>query len=98
VSQRDDLTGTVLDEKLTLTVREVCEFCGVEESVLIEMVNEGVVEPLDEGAARWRFSGVAVARVRTAQRLQRDLHVNLPGAALALDLLEEIRALKARRR
>jgi chaperone modulatory protein CbpM len=37
---------------------------------------------------------VAVTRLRTAHRLQRDLHINLAGAALALDLLEEIKTLK----
>jgi chaperone modulatory protein CbpM len=84
----------VLDERLTLTLNEVCEVCGVEESVVVEMVREGVAEPLDPGANHWVFTGVAVTRLRTAHRLQRDLHINLAGAALALDLLEEIRTLK----
>jgi chaperone modulatory protein CbpM len=97
MSQRDPVTGIVLDEELTLTLHEVCEVCGIEKSVVIEMVNEGVADPLDESAAQWVFSGVAVARLRTARRLQRDLDVNLAGAALALDLLEEIRLLKAGR-
>lgn len=91
------LTGVVLDEELTLTLREVCEVCGLDESVVVEMVREGVADPLEERSGHWVFSGVAVARLRTARRLQRDLDVNLPGAALALDLLEEIRALKTRR-
>ena len=37
-----------------------------------------------------------MVRVRTVLRMQRDLHVNLAGAALALDLLERIEALNAR--
>jgi chaperone modulatory protein CbpM len=98
VNPSESFTGVVLDEELRLTLHEVCEVCGMEESVVIEMVGEGVVEPVDEAAGVWVFSGAAVVRLRTAQRLQRDLHVNLPGAALALDLLEEIRLLRARRR
>lgn len=96
MTEGDFHTGTLLDEELILSLNEVCEACGVERSVVIEMVREGVAEPIDESAEKWRFSGVAVARLRTAYRLQRDLHVNLAGAALALDLLEEIRALRAR--
>jgi chaperone modulatory protein CbpM len=95
VSERETLTGVVLDESLTLSLHEVCEICGLEEDIVIEMVHEGVAEPLDAQAGAWRFSGVAVARLRTARRLQRDLHVNLPGAALALDLLEEISRLES---
>jgi chaperone modulatory protein CbpM len=97
VSQRETFTGVVLDEQLRLTLHEVCEVCGLEESVVVEMVSEGVAEPIDESGGHWVFSGAAVVRLRTAQRLQRDLHLNLPGAALALDLLEQIRMLRSRR-
>jgi chaperone modulatory protein CbpM len=34
--------------------------------------------------------------VRTAQRLAHDFQINPPGVALALDLLDEIDALRAR--
>jgi chaperone modulatory protein CbpM len=37
-----------------------------------------------------------VQRVQTAIRLQQDLGVNLAGAALALDLLEELQELRCR--
>ena len=98
MTERYTLTGIVLDEELSLTLHEVCEVCGIEESVVIEMVDEGVAEPLDPSAVLWEFSGIAVARLRTAHRLQRDLRINLAGAALALDLLEEIRRLESARR
>ena len=75
MSEREIVTGVVLDERLTLTLTEVCEVCGLEESVVIEMVQEGVAEPLESSSDNWQFSGIAVARLRTAQRLQRDLHV-----------------------
>jgi chaperone modulatory protein CbpM len=94
VTTREALVGIVLDEHVTLTVHEVCEVCGIEESVVIEMVKEGVAEPVDDAASTMEFSGVAVTRILTAHRLQRDLHINLPGAALAIDLMEEIRRLK----
>jgi chaperone modulatory protein CbpM len=97
MSRDDSLSGIVLDESLTLTLNELCEYCGVEESIVIEMVQEGIAKPIDEASTRWQFSGRSVARIRIAHRLRRDLQVNLAGAALALDLLEEIESLKARR-
>jgi chaperone modulatory protein CbpM len=45
-----------------------------------------------------RFTRSSVVRVRTVLRMQRDLNVNLAGAALALDLLERIETLQARLR
>jgi chaperone modulatory protein CbpM len=33
-------------------------------------------------------------RARTALRLQRDLEINLPGVALALELMEELERLR----
>jgi len=39
---------------------------------------------------------VAIKRILVACKLQHDLRVNLPGAALALDLLEEIEKLRSR--
>ncbi|HEY0877836.1 MAG TPA: chaperone modulator CbpM [Zeimonas sp.] len=46
--------------------------------------------------AQWRFSGSALRRARLAMSLARDLEVNPPGVALALDLIDEIDALRAR--
>lgn len=47
---------------------------------------------------QWRFSGAALGRARLALRLSRDLEVNAPGVALALDLIDEIDELRARLR
>jgi len=45
---------------------------------------------------RWRFTGTHLRRATVAIRLQRDLGVNLAGAALALQLLDELEVLQAR--
>jgi chaperone modulatory protein CbpM len=57
--------------------------------MVVALVQEGVVEPLtarDEMA----FSAAALYRIRKALRLQQDLGVNLAGAALALELIDDI--------
>ena len=95
---RKPLTGIVLNEEVSLTIHEVCTVCGVDEAIVIEMVSEGVAEPLDPRSATLEFSGLAAERLIKAHRLQQDLHVNLAGAVLALELLDEISALRAHRR
>jgi len=97
VKSTQPIAGLVLDEEVTITLTQVCTICGVEESVVLELVQEGVAEPLEPSASELEFSGVAVTRLLTAWRLQRDLHVNSAGAALALELLDRIDALKSGR-
>ena len=84
------LTGSVLDDEMLLSLRELCRLCGVNAENVIAMVDEGVVEPQGAHPGEWRFRGMSVRRAQIALRLQRDLRVNLPGAALVLDLLEEL--------
>ena len=59
-------------------------------------VSEGVLEPIGEAPTEWRFAGQSLRRARLALSLTRDLELNPPGVALALDLLDEIAALQAR--
>lgn len=93
----------LLDEQLRLTLRDMCRVCGVPAEFLAELVSEGVIDVQVEGRRRrapmhqWRFDGVAVVRVQRAVRLQQDLGVNLPGVALALELLDELERLRTRR-
>lgn len=89
-----NLTGILLDERAVFTLHELCRACGVHAELVIEMVEEGVLEPQGGTPAEWRFMGSAVTRAQKALNLTRDLRVNWPGAALALDLLEEIEQLR----
>lgn len=92
------LSGEVLEEDVELTLAELCCACQVPAERVFELVQEGIVEPLGRNPAQWRFRGISVYRVRSALRLERDLGVNVAGAALALDLLEEIENLRRRLR
>lgn len=93
-----ELAGTVLDERAVFTLRELCHACGVHAELVIEMVDEGLLEPRGAVPAEWRFPGSAVTRAQKALKLVRDLRVNWPGAALALDLLEEVERLRVEQR
>jgi chaperone modulatory protein CbpM len=91
-----DIEGVVLDERVTVTFAELTQLCGSDGEVVRLLVAEGVLHPLGARPEEWRFSGVEIRRARRATRLQRDLDLNLSGTALALDLLDEVEALRSR--
>ena len=87
-----------LDDGMTWGITEVCNLCRVDHELVFEMVNEGLLAPEGYSPETWRFNAVAIKRIQVTLRLQNDLRVNLPGAALALDLLEELEELRCRLR
>jgi len=90
------LSGDLLDEDMEMTLAEFCRTCRLPAERVYELVEEGIIDPLGRDPARWRFRWISVRRVRCALRLEHDLGVNLAGVALALDLLEELEALRTR--
>lgn len=106
------IQSEVLDEQLRVSLADMCRLCGVHAEYLMALVDEGIITPAPDvgrGRAtrrrgnagrgtmqRWQFDGLAVVRVQRVVRLQRDLGVNLPGAALALELLDELENLRRR--
>ena len=84
----------VLNRSLRVTVNELCEMCRISREEVIGMVEEGIIDPLGNSRQEWRFQGYDIKKIQVVLRLQRDLGVNLPGAAVILDLLDEIEELK----
>jgi chaperone modulatory protein CbpM len=99
MTENRTLRGQVVEEETLITLDELCRNCTLESEEIVTLVREGVLDPADDlldwtHAGRWRFHISSVRRVRTVVRLQRDLGVNLPGAALALELLDRIEELQ----
>ena len=90
------LSGEILDDHTEITLRELCYSCSQHTEWVIELVEEGILDPVGRKQEQWRFSAGNLHKAQTAMRLQRDLGVNLAGVALALDLLQEIELLWAR--
>lgn len=89
------LKGPVVEEEIHLTLEELCQACRAPEAYVITWVVEGALDPVGAAPPDWRFSGQSLRRARLALWLTRDLELNPPGVALALDLLDEIAALQA---
>ena len=92
------LSGEVLEEDVELTLVELCRLCELSAEQLFELVDYGVVDPQGRHPSQWRFGGISLRRIRCARRLERDLGINVAGAALALDLLDELEQLRVRLR
>ncbi len=90
------ITVEVEDPAGTFTLREICERGECHAEFVIKLVSHGVITPVNEvtNAGDWAFDLEALARLRRAQRLQRDLRINLPGLAMSLDLLDEVRDMR----
>ncbi len=96
-----ELIGLLIDHEHPITLGELSRACSMHAEWVLELVDEGILEPLDEqllesSTAQLLFSGQNIHRALVVRRLQRDLGVNLSGAALALQLMDEIDTLRAR--
>jgi chaperone modulatory protein CbpM len=89
------LTGFILEEQEELTLDDLCRACAAQSDLIMDLVHEGVLAPLGAAPELWRFTGVHLHRATVAVRLQRDLGVNPAGAALALELMDELDSLRA---
>ena len=92
------LDGQILDDETQVTLVQLCRSCDVRGEHIEAMVEQGILEPSGRRGPHWCFPSSSLRRTRVTLHLQRDLGVNLAGAALALDLLERIDELNARLR
>lgn len=90
------LNVELVEPTTTFTLREVCERGDCHAEFVIKLVNYGVITPVQETSEQrqWQFDLQALARLHKAQRLQRDLKLNLPGLAMSLELLDEVQQMR----
>jgi chaperone modulatory protein CbpM len=94
----ESLPGELFDDRAALSISDLSRMFAVEEHHIVELVEEGVLTVIEINTTEWRFSGRELRRARIALRLERDLGINLPGVALALELLEELEPLRRERK
>lgn len=92
------LHATVVEEETQMSLAELARACRAAEDQVRVWVVEGVLQPIGDTPQEWRFAGPALRRAKLAFTLTRELEVNTPGVALALDLMDEIESLRARLR
>ena len=78
-----------------LSLEDICQICQISSDDVLELITYGAIEPIDYHHEQWIFNARHVRRIISIKSLQQDLEVNVPGAVLALDLMEQITALQA---
>jgi chaperone modulatory protein CbpM len=77
----------VADNSISLV--EMISYAHIERDAVMEMVDVGLLEPGGASVDQWRFATRDLRRLRAARRLIDDLGVNICGAAVILDLIEQ---------
>jgi chaperone modulatory protein CbpM len=77
-----------------LTLAEVTRNLRMSADTVSTLVNCGIVEPQGEQPGQWLFEPQMVTVIQRASRLQRDLDLEWPAVALAMDLMEDLQRLR----
>ena len=85
----------MLDQHYELSWTDLAELSELTEPELRELVDCGVITPIDPNSAEQTFSANSLAVARTACRLRNDFELDMPGLVLALTLLDRIHDLEA---
>lgn len=97
-SENSTICVELIDDDRTLTLVELCQSCAVDADFVKALVDEGILEPMGQGDHSWSFTSTSMRRIRITLHLRDHLRVNLAGAGVALQLMEQIEALEGRLR
>ena len=89
------LSTIVIEIEPELTMEELCQAFSVTPDYIDELMGYGVIQPIHPSDNILRFNAENIRRLRRMVRLQREMELNIPGAALAIELLDEIERLKS---
>lgn len=86
-------------QQQSIDLQQLCELGGLDLAAIHVFIEYDILQP--SGGTQpneWVFDLAQLQRLKKAQRLQRDLELNLAGVALVLELVEEVDNLRARMR
>jgi chaperone modulatory protein CbpM len=89
------VTSEIIDQANMCSLDDLCLSCNVDPDWVAALVEYGVIEPVGQARSAWQFTTLSILRVAKARRLERDFGLNLPGVALALDLLDQLDEMRA---
>jgi chaperone modulatory protein CbpM len=80
---------------LHVSLQELCNLDGINEQIVVEVVEHGIVNPLSgEDISEWVFDTVEAAWLKKAIRLQRDLEIDWVAVAMVIELLQHKQSLE----
>ena len=86
--------GIIIETQTPLTLNELAHAMNIRVEIVVEMVENHLVMPSGKTPEDWAFDDVCFKRVKRAVSFHQDLEINLPGIAMALDLIDKIEHLE----
>lgn len=80
---------------IELNLEELCTTLKTTSEVVLEIIDQGIIEPQGNAPESWVFDDKMLALSQRALRLHQDLEIEWAGIALAINLLEEVEFLRA---
>ena len=84
----------MVNNNVFYTTNAVCNSYKLNTETISEMVAWGIAKPAGNQPDKWFFTHKDYERIGSASRFKEELEINIPGAALALQLLEDIKKLR----
>jgi len=84
------IAGVIVEKSHALTLDELCNAIQTQPEIVVQLIEYQLIHPEGETRQDWRFDSVCLKRARIAASFYHNLEVNMPGIALALELLDEI--------
>jgi len=78
------------EQVIYFTLEQFCHSVPMQQDQIIEIVHLGIVEPQGKVPNQWRFDVDMLASAKRAWRLHRQLELDWPGVAVALQLLQQV--------
>jgi chaperone modulatory protein CbpM len=82
------------DTLFSISFKELCQVEGIEGELIIEIVEYGIVMPINKHSEQvryeqWLFDTGAVPLIKKALRLRQDLEIDWIAIAMVIDLMQE---------
>jgi hypothetical protein len=88
----DPARGRSTPSEETLSAESLASAAGITSGRLMQLVHLGVIEPIAPGTSE--FTAATAAKLRRMVRLRVDLGVGFVGAAIIVDLLQQLERLE----
>jgi chaperone modulatory protein CbpM len=93
MEERNVAVGVVL-EQVALSVDEIARACACDTTWIVERVERGLLECTVASGEERRFASTALIRARRLLSIERGFDADPELAALTVDLIEEVEALR----
>ena len=93
-SQKKPVLERVETYYLSLSQLSAC--ARVHETIIVELIESDILCPQNDESENWLFMAEDLSRLTRANRLMQEFELTPVGLALVFDLLDELRALRAK--